>query len=231
MARTARVVVPGIAHHITQRGVRRLPVFVDDQDRILYSKTLLESCRRYELRILAYCWMTNHVHVIAVPQNPDSLAKAFRRAHSVYGLNFNHKHKFSGYLWQDRFYSCPLDEPHMWAAVRYVERNPVRAGLASKAEDYPWSSALSHCDGKVDPLLDPDWPPVPAIPDWSAWLASDDEISDRRIRSRTRSGVPCGDDAFVSRLEQDLGRTLRLQRPGPRPREKKSVAGTPPSPI
>ena len=131
MARTARVVVPGIAHHITQRGIRQLPVFVDDQDRALYSKALLDSCLRYELRIRAYCWMTNHTHVIAVPQRPDSLAKAFRRAHSIYALQFNRKHGFSGYLWQDRFYSCPLDERHMWAAVRYVERNPVRAVLAS----------------------------------------------------------------------------------------------------
>ena len=151
MARTARVVVPGIAHHITQRGVRRLPVFVDDHDRTLYSKILLRSCLRYALRIRAYCWMTNHIHEIAVPQRADSLANVFRHAHSIYALHFNRKYRFSGHLWQDRFYSCALDEPHMWAAIRYVELNPVRAGLTSKAADYPWSSALPHCRRKEDP--------------------------------------------------------------------------------
>ena len=88
--------------------------------------------------------MTNHIHVIAVPQRADSLANAFRHAHSIYALRFNRKYRFSGHLWQDRFYSCALDERHMWATIRYVELNPVRAGLTSKASDYPWSSPLSH---------------------------------------------------------------------------------------
>ena len=223
MARTARVVVPGIAHHITQRGVRRLPVFVDDHDRALYSKVLLSSCLRYELRIRAYCWMTNHIHVIAVPQRADSLASVFRHAHSIYALHFNRKYRFSGHLWQDRFYSCALDERHMWAAIRYVELNPVRAGLTSNAADYPWSSALSHCCRKEDPLLDPDWLPIATVPDWASWLAlgEEDIKTEERIRSRTLSGTPCGDDVFVSRLELDLGRILRLQRPGPKPGKKR----------
>jgi putative transposase len=192
-------------------------VFSDHQDRHLFSKALLDSSVKYGLRILAYCWMTNHTHVIAIPQKPDSLAKTFRRVHSIYALEFNRKYGLSGYLWQNRFYSCPLDEQHLWSAIRYVERNPVRAGLTSRAEDYPWSSALSHCCGAEDPLLDPDWRQVQTIADWSAWLASGDDKADEQIRSRTISGIPCGDDAFVSRLEQELGRILRIRRPGPTP--------------
>ena len=219
MPRMSRVVVSGVAHHITQRGVRRAPIFLDEHDRLQYAEILAENCARYGVRIRAYCWMTNHIHLIAVPEKGDAFARTFRRAHSRYAREFNRKHGFSGYLWQDRFYSSPLDPSHMWAAIRYVEQNPVRAGMVANAEDYRWSSARARCLGEFDALLDPDWDsPIEGMA-WAEWLsASDDPLADRIIRVNTVSGMPCGDGAFVEQLERFAGRVLRRQRPGPKPK-------------
>lgn len=221
MSRKARVVVPGVPHHITQRSIRGCDVFRDLADRELYAKLIIESCRLYQILIRAYCWMTNHIHIIAVPLLPDSFAKAFRRAHSVYARVFNKKYGLRGYLWQDRFYSAPLDESHFWNAVRYVERNPVRVALVTNAEDYLWSSALSHCSGRPDALLDTDWPMEGWTTDWSEWLKIPNETSiDKLIRERTFSGLPIGDESFVRRMEELEGRVLRPQRPGRKLRPK-----------
>ena len=137
MSRVARIVVPGFAHHVTQRGNRRDDVFYTDDDRRAYLRFLRQYAERHGLSIWAYCLMTNHIHLVAVPQREDSLAKALHDAHTVYAMRFNTTTKQSGHVWQGRFYSCPLDESHLWAAVRYVERNPVRAGLVAHAADYP----------------------------------------------------------------------------------------------
>src|SRR6266446_2953558 len=140
----ARVVVPEVPHHVTQRGIRKSDIFLEAADYRKYTDLIIENSRKYGVVIRSYSWMPNHVHLIAIPLHPDSFAKTFRRAHSIYARWFNRKYGLSGYLWQDRYFSCPLDEAHFWAAMRYVERNPVRAGLVSKAEDYPWSSAAFH---------------------------------------------------------------------------------------
>jgi REP-associated tyrosine transposase len=113
---------------------------------------MVENCEKFGVLVRSHAWMPNHVHLVAVPLQPDSFAKAFRRAHSMYARWFNRKYGLSGYLWQDRFFSCPLDEDHFWAAMRYVERNPVRAGLVARAEDYPWSSAAFHSFGRPNAL-------------------------------------------------------------------------------
>ena len=213
----ARVVIPGVPHHITQRGIRRQPIFLDDDDRGLYTELILDSIVRYQVKIQAYCWMTNHIHLVAVPSAPDSLEKTFRRAHSIYARRFNTKHGFSGYLWQDRFHSCPLDEDHMWAALRYVEHNPVRAGMVAKAEDYPWSSAAAHCRGERDPLLGSFLTETRTPAEWFRWLAiANDTSFDKQIRASTASGIPCGDENFVRSVEGQVGRVLRLQKPGPK---------------
>jgi putative transposase len=153
--------------------------------------------------------MPNHVHLVAVPVEPNSFAKAFRRANSVYAKWFNKKHGLSGYLWQDRFFSCPMDEGHFWAAMRYVEQNPVRARLVTAAQDYHWSSAKYHCFGEPDPLIDTTWNPSDIIPDWKSWLMIADDVYDQAIRTNTRKGLPCGDEWFLSLIEKHLGRSLR----------------------
>jgi len=221
----ARVVLPGSPHHITQRGIRRFNVFLDEADHCRYRELLALYAGRYELRIAAYCLMTNHIHVVGVPERKDSIAKTFKYCHGVYATEFNKKYRKTGHLWQARPYSCVLDESHAWAALRYVERNPVRAHMVARAEDYQWSSARAHCGLSADILLDSPWPEPKSIGDWSGWLAANTNIEqEQRIRDRTFTGRPCGDDAFVRSVEATLGRSLARGKPGPKPRRPISEA-------
>jgi putative transposase len=145
MARMARVVVPGCPHHVVQRGNRRLAVFLDEHDLRIFLTMLWEVCAKYGVQICAYCLITNHIHLIAIPSTAASLSQAMHELYGRYAIHFNERHGLIGRLWQGRFRSSPMDEPHFWAAVRYVERNPVRAGMVARAEHYPWSSAPAHC--------------------------------------------------------------------------------------
>lgn len=221
MPRIARIVVPGVAHHLTQRGNRREQVFHDEGDYRRMLELLGQYAPLHGLAVMAYCMMPNHLHLVAVPQRQDSLGATLKPVFLRYAQHANWRQKQSGRLWQGRFFSCPLDEAHTRAAVRYVERNPVRARLVRRPERYPWSSAAAHCGLKVDPLLaalPTDWLVLPR--DWSAWLA--EEPQDREIqtlRGSTRTGRPAGSDAFIGRLERLVGRVLRPQKGG-RPRMK-----------
>src|SRR6266566_3168322 len=223
MPRMARVVLPEVPLHITQRGVRRFNVFRDEADCRSYIKLLRESCRRFGLRICAYCLMSNHVHFVAIPQYKDSLWRTFHRCHGNYAARFNMKYAFSGHLWQARPFSCVLDEQHFWAAIRYVERNPVRAEMVGCAEDYPWSSAAAHCGLVEDTLLDPEWTCPDSIQNWGEWLKIGNEPKiDQRLRDRTFTGRPCGDERFAREAERLLGRHLVPQKPGPKPKQSSS---------
>jgi len=217
MARIPRVVLPGAAHHITQRGIRRFDIFRDRDDRKLYVKLFAESSSLHGLRICSYCLMTNHIHFIAIPEEPDSIWKTFHRCHSRYAVKFNLKYGVTGHLFQGRPFSCVLDNRHFWTAIRYVERNPVRAGIVAKAEEYEWSSARAHCNKVPDPLLDPEWLHNDEVYDWRAWLDGPDEGDYlQEIRSRTLTGRPCGDDSFIRIVESGTGRHLRIKKRGPK---------------
>jgi putative transposase len=208
---------------VIQRGNRRADIFETDEDREAYLRFLEKYCARRGLEVWAYCLMTNHVHLVAVPQRAESLGQGLRDAHTVYAMYFNSRTGLSGHVWQGRFYSCPLDDQHLWAAVRYVERNPVRAGMVERAEEYPWSSAAAHCGLRESELLATDFPPPGAIEDWAAWLRveGEDNGAAERIRKRTHTGRPCGSEDFLLKLERMLQRPLRPKRGG-RPRKKRN---------
>lgn len=215
----ARAVVPGVAHHVTQRGNRREDVFLADGDRRRYLELLKEYSERHGLGIIAYCLMTNHLHLVVRPVYETSLAATLKPVHLRYAQHVNWTYKLSGRLWQGRFYSCPLDDAHCLAAIRYVETNPVRAKLVKKAENYPWSSAAGHTGRSHDTLLTDHLADETAIADWSVWLrerASDAAVDE--LRRHTRTGRPLGNESFVSRLELLSGRILR-PKPGGRPRK------------
>jgi len=223
MPRVARIVIPGIPHHITQRGNNRQDVFFVNDDRQCYLDILRAQSVKWGIDVLAYCLMTNHVHLVAIPQTEDSLAKAIGRTDFVYTQTINRLHGRTGHLWQNRFYSCALDETHLTIAVRYVERNPLRAKLARQAWAYPWSSAAAHI-GEADGsgLLDlRPWRERWNTDDWKRMLAgSDDEKELARLRLSTSRGRPLGSDSFLSKLERLVGRRLRPLRVG-RPRKGK----------
>jgi putative transposase len=145
MARQARVVLPGIAYHCTQRGTDGRKVFFRDRDRRIYLRMLGVFASQARLRVLAYCLMTNHVHLVVIPEESDSLATAFRRCHGRYAQLLNTLRGRTGHLWQSRFFSCPMDESHLWAAIRYTEHNPVRAGVVARPDEYRWSRRLQAC--------------------------------------------------------------------------------------
>jgi len=225
MPRLARIVFPCIPHHVTQRGNRREDVFFTDQDRFFYLKLLKLYCEKHDVAILAYCLMTNHVHLVLTPQSEDGLHKVLKPLHMRYSQYINKIKGWKGHLWQGRFFSSPLDDAYTWSTIRYVERNPVQAGIVIKSEEYLWSSAAAHC-GEAESLLLAK--PPSSMNDvteeaWSEWLALPEEESVENIIERNiEKGLPCGSDGFIDRLEIAVKRSLRFKPQG-RPKLKGNV--------
>lgn len=219
MARLARVVAAGVPHHVTQRGNRRQPTFFSDEDYAGYMALLKEWCPRWGVEIWAYCLMPNHVHLIAVPATAEALARAIGEVHRRYSRAVNFRKGWRGYLWQGRFASFPLDDAHLWNAARYVLLNPVRAGLAKRAEDWPNSSARVHRSGESDGLVKVAGL-ADVLRDWDAFLQVGPAGEFDVIRRHVKTGRPLGPDGFVSGLERRLGRRLTPGRPG-RPRNNR----------
>ena len=231
MARLARIVIPDVAHHVTQRGNRRLPIFFSDEDRTEYLALLARSCAATTTRCLAWCLMDNHVHLVLVPSSGDGLRAALAEAHRRYTRRINFREGWRGYLFQGRFASYPMDDAHLIAAVRYVENNPVAARMVGRAEDWRWSSARSHLAGKRvpgDPLTD-----VAAlgrhVRNWRAMLRHGAEYGDadadaealaETIEARLRTGRPLAAAEWLERQEAELNRALRPRKPGPRPKAR-----------
>ncbi len=224
MGRQARIVFPRVPHHVTQRGNYRQDVFFADQDRVQYLTWLGEYAYKDGLEIWVYCLMTNHIHLIAYPHRQDSLARTLAATHTRYSQMVNRRTGRSGHLWQGRFFSCPLDDDYLVRAARYIELNPVRAGLAAQAAAWPWSSARAHLQGVEDQLLaGASWPPDDWRPAWPEILAEPaDPETLAALRKHTHSGYPLGSAAFIASLEQLAGRLLRTL-PRGRPRKKKKA--------
>ena len=218
MPRMARVVVPGIPHHITQRGNARQNIFDDAADRDVYLKLLRRYASEEGLGIWSWCLMTNHVHLLAVPRTGDALANALGHTHRDYARYHNTRSAKSGHLWQARYYSCPVDEPGVCTVAAYIERNPVRAGLVELAEHFPWSSAVAHVTDHDDADLLDDVPWRDEYPK-ECWrevlrIGIEDEALGQRIRRATMSGRPFGSAEFTEELELVSHRRLRPRPPG-----------------
>ena len=214
MARLARLVIPGLPHHITQRGNRRQQTFFCEDDYSAYVELMADWCKERGVEIWAYCLMPNHVHLIAVPQSEDGLRRAIGEARRRYTRRINFREKWRGFLWQGRFASFVMDEPYLLAAARYVELNPVRAGLVVDAADWPWSSAKPHLSGRDDRLVRVA-PMLAMIAEWRGFLNSairEEELRD--LREHGRTGCPLGSSTFVEHLEHRIGRILRPKKPG-----------------
>ena len=227
MPGSARVVLAGEPHHVTQRGNNREPVFFREEDRQAYLDRLFAYAEGYRMQVLAYCLMTNRIHVVAVPEHESSLAKVFGRLQADYSRVVNFQQRRCGHVWQERFYSCAMDEWHTLQAIAYVEQNPLRAGLVVEAGVYEWSSARVHLcgqdpQGRLDLRLWRKW----YTPErWGEVLATSVREKDwaERFREATRRGLPLGSERFVAAVEQDRKRIMRL-RPRGRPRKAATQA-------
>jgi putative transposase len=223
MARLARIVVPDVAHHVMQCGNRRQPVFFSEDDYAAYRDLVADACVAFDVRCLAWCLMPSHVHLILIPSDADGLRAALAEAHRRYSRRVNLAHGWSGYLWQGRFASYPMDDAHLLTAIRYIELTPVKAKLAARAEDWAWSSARAHVTGRKDGFTDLAGT-TGLHRNWRSRLrhgleASDvDEMEEAAIEARIRTGRPLGDEAFLERLEASTGRTLKPQKRGPKAR-------------
>ena len=217
MARLPRIVIPGLPHHVTQRGNRRAQTFFEDGDYKLYEALLGEAARKAEAEIWCYCLMPNHVHMIIVPSDEDGLRRTFANAHRRYTGYINARMRVTGHLWQGRFGSVVMDEERLAHAVQYVSMNPVRAGLVERAEEWRWSSVASHLSGqdnelvKVGPVLD-------RYGDFATFLAQEEVASEvfKRLRQSETTGRPLGSADWIDKLTAMTGRELKAKKRGPK---------------
>lgn len=220
MARLVRIAIVNVPHHVTQRGNARQFLLACDEERAIYLKLLRHWVKLHELALLGYCLMSNHVHLIVIPRRTESLALALKNTHGRYASYWNAAHQSSGHVWQGRFYSCPLDDAHLWIALRYTERNPVRAGVVRQAQDWEWSSAGAHCGSReADPCLEMTaWTKRWSSKAWQEYLSCGENDAElRAIRNSTHTGRPLGSGEFVRSLEAATARRLQPQKGG-RPR-------------
>jgi putative transposase len=218
MARLARVVVPGVAHHVTQRGNRRQETFFNEDDYAAYLSLLGEWCGRCGVEVWAYCLMPNHVHLIVVPDSEDGLRRGLGEAHRRYTRRVNFREGWRGHLWQGRFASFAMDERYLLRAARYVEMNPVRAKLCRVPWRWRWSSASAHVAGRDDGLVRVA-PLLERVKDWRELLLEAVEADDaERLRRHERTGRPLGSPAFLDRIEVTLERIVRPAKPGRKPK-------------
>jgi len=215
MARMARVVVPGVPHHVTQRGNRRQTTFFRQEDYLAWLALAAPAFAEAGVEVWAYCLMPNHVHVIASPSAPDGLARAFGTTNLRYTRMINLRERWTGYPWQGRFASFPMDAEYLRQCVRYVGLNPVRAGLLERATDWPWSSVRAHLGGAVDPLLTPG-PVADLLAGQPAGFFDVDiaEEGRRKLRAASSCGRPLGGAAWVKALEAATGRMLAAPKRG-----------------
>jgi putative transposase len=210
MPRQARIVIPDIPCHITQRGNHGQDVFYTPDDRKQYLAWLTQYSSRFGLDIIAYCLMTNHIHLVAIPRKLDSMSRTIQTVHMHHTQTINRIMGWDGHLWHSRYFSTALDDHYLWLAMRYVEQNPVRAGMVHHAWDYPWSSASFHCGLSTrDPVLHVDDRIMEMFENWDELLdAVPDKVEIETLRRRTITGVPCGDAAFLKRISRKVGYEL-----------------------
>jgi len=180
---------------------------------------MAEFCSKCDVSVLAYCLMPNHTHLVLTPADTEGLRKAIGEAHRRYTRHVNFSHGWRGYLWQGRFASFPMDEAHLYRAVRYIELNPVNANLCSQPEHWPWSSAAAHLYGQDDELVDVA-PMLARIPAWKAYLDEGLHGEQELLSRHERTGRPLGSDSFINKLEAICGRRLHPRKAGRKPSRK-----------
>ena len=219
MARIGRFVVPGLPHHVTQRGNRRETLFFSNEDYALYRDLLGEACGREGVAVWSYCLMPNHVHLILTPSTPEGLGRALGKAHRRYSAFVNVRMRVTGHLFQGRFSSVVLDEPHLRASARHIALNPLRARLVERTDAWPWTSTAALLTGRNDGLVEVAPLLARCHGRFADWLdAEEDEAATAALRAAETIGRPLGGADFLDRIAAMAGRDPR---PGTRGRKKR----------
>lgn len=209
MPRLPRIVVPGMPHHVTQRGIRKKKVFFRELDYRIYLELAREYKEKAEVDVWAYCLMPNHIHMVVVPRHESSLSKFFGPVHSRYAVRVNAVHGWQGHLWQQRFYSTVMDEAHTLMAMRYVELNPVRAGLCSNPREWRWSSIHPHL-GKRDDSLVNENSTKSLVPNWAEYINGTTPAHQQdALRNHTRTGRPVGTAEFIDSVKRRISSSAK----------------------
>lgn len=221
MPRIARAVAGGFPHHVIQRGNNKEKVFFDKEDRKRYLLLLKKYSDKWDSPILAYCLMSNHVHLLLRPDKEKSLYKMMQGVTLCYTQYINRTYKRTGRLWESRYHSCIVDkERYLWAVARYIEQNPLRAKMVKRVEEYPYSSARAHIIKAKDEVLGEELFQEGQRKDYIEFIrVSIPEEETNSIRYRTRTGRPFGSEEFIKKMEKKLERKFMLLSPG-RPKKK-----------
>ena len=221
MSRIARIVGTGYPHHIFQRGNNRERVFMNLRDYEKYLSFLSKYSEEKKAVVLAYCLMPNHIHLLVRPSEVEALPKMMQGITLCYSKYFNGENGRTGRLWECRYHSTVVDEDsYLWTVSKYIENNPVRAGIVKRPEDYLYSSAKAHLIGRKDPLLKEPLFDKSQLNEYRRFIRSEeDKKIIEEIRKQTRLGKPLGDGGFLKTLSENLGRSLSF-RPKGRPRKK-----------
>ncbi len=203
MPRKPRIILPGIPHHVTQRGNRRQRVFFNDDGYHSYLDYLTASAKAFDFEVWSYCLMPNHIHLLIVPSTIASLRDGMGHLHQTYALAVNRSQGWTGHLWQGRFFSCPVEPNNAAFVARYIELNPLRGKLCTNPREYPWSSAEIACKFSVNGKsgYSPIYAPGGT---WAEYLSydplKDDEKSLKRLRKSVATGRPFGSDEYIQSI-------------------------------
>ena len=226
MPRKPRFDLPGLPVHVVQRGNNRQPVFFEDADRLAYLTWLAEAASRYRCAVHAYVLMTNHIHLLTTPAQAGAIGRMMQYVGRRYVPYVNRVHHRTGTLWEGRYRACLVDaDGYLLLCHRYIELNPVAAGMVAAPGDYRWSSHGANAQGSADPLVTPHplyqalgTRPATRRRAYRALFAQALPVEDlEALGHALRSGTPLGDDAFRAEVETRLHRSVGHARPG-RPR-------------
>lgn len=220
MARHPRLIIPGVAVHLIQRGNNRAACFRQDGDYLTYLSLLRRLCALHECEVHAYCVMTNHVHILLTPPVPQSCALLMRDLGRTYVRYFNDRYQRTGTLWEGRFRSCIAESAaYVLACYRYIELNPVRAGMVTDPARYPWSSHADNVGLRRDPMIHPrvEFSALGDDPHQAYQALFEHPLGDgmlRSIREATHGGYPLASDSFKARVMSPLGLRTSPGKPG-----------------
>lgn len=213
MPRIARVVAVDYPHHVIQRGNNRQKTFFAQVTREKYLALLKEYTQQWNVSVLAYCLMSNHVHLLLRPHQPEALAKVMQGVSLCYTQYINKRYRRTGRLWESRYYSCIVDEEaYLWVVARYIEQNPLRAKIVKQPQNYPYSSARAHVLGTEDKILGEELFVERERAEYINFITArvpEKELS--QLRKFTKTGKPLGKESFVKKIGRLLKRDFKAK--------------------